>query len=385
MIPIGLAILQLYPKPNTAVTNLAVEPYTFNAKRVENLDEGSARVDYKLTSKDDFLLQYNYFNDPSIEPSLSLCSSGVLPSAGCVQNQISTLGSINETHIISAHWLNEIRLGFDRLEQPRIGTDNSNTSFPKVNGCLQRFAPYPGEPSTAARPTTTVSGLWFDHPPLHQPARSIAGIITTIWSTTSTGRDGKHNVKFGVNLHAGPLRPTVFVSYGNRRLRLQCHGQYRPRTSRPAVPSADLALGYAATAPPAARQHLTFQARYSSYGLAFSLEDDWKVHPRASPSTSALRYEYFQPHLTTPHNVMSNYVLPSYHRRSNLERQHPGRGLQGGSRLASVYQGDLKQLRSTRRSSPTQPFGDAHRTVVHASYGIFYNSPVDRQRRQPLD
>ncbi len=135
--PIGRYILQQYPAPNPGQSaSLAVQKYTFNEERLENLDEGSARVDHKFSDKDSLLLQYNYFNDPSFEPSLSLCSSGAIPGSGCTQNQISTLGSINETHIFSSHWLNEIRLGFDRLEQPRIGQDDSITTAPKVPGAF---------------------------------------------------------------------------------------------------------------------------------------------------------------------------------------------------------------------------------------------------------
>ena len=355
--PIGLAILQLYPKPNTAVTTAAVDPYTFNAKRVENLDEGSARVDYKLGSKDDFLLQYNYFNDPSIEPSLSLCTSGVLPTAGCIQNQISTLASINETHYISAHWLNEVRLGFDRLEQPRIGTDNSNTSFPKVPGAfLDSHIP---ANLLGGAPTTTVTGYGSTHPYSNLPQHRWDDHFNLVDNVNYSR--GNHNFKFGINLiqarysdlyvadstgiftFTGTVGSTKNLSTGNS--------------------AADLALGFAATAtrsPTAPDIHV----RYNSLG--FFAQDDWKVTPRLTLNLG-LRYENFLPIHDTA-NILSNYLLPS---ASNPNGTIQVAGQNGSG--TSVFNDDANNF-APRVGLAYEVFGDA-RTVFHASYGIFYNSP----------
>ena len=356
--PIGLAILQLYPKPNTAVQNLAVEPYTFNAKRVENLDEGSARVDYKLTSKDDFLLQYNYFNDPSLEPSLSLCSSGVLPSAGCIQNQISTLASINETHIISEHWLNEIRFGFDRLEQPRIGTDNSNTAFPKVPGAfLDSHIP---ANLLGGAPTTTVTGYGSTHPYSNLPQHRWDDHFNLVDNVTYAR--GNHTLKFGINLiqarysdlyvadstgiftFTGTVGSTKNLSTGNS--------------------AADLALGYAATAtrsPTAPDIHV----RYNSLG--FFAQDDWKITPRLTLNLG-VRYENFLP-IHDTRNILSNWLYPTA-ANPNGTIQVAGQNGSG----TSVFNDDANNF-APRVGLAYEVFGDA-KTVFHASYGIFYNSPA---------
>lgn len=60
---IGSQLLKLYPAPDPG-QNLAANPkptYTFNEERIENMDEGSARIDHKISDKDSLLFQYNYF------------------------------------------------------------------------------------------------------------------------------------------------------------------------------------------------------------------------------------------------------------------------------------------------------------------------------------
>ena len=179
--PIGKYILQRYPQPNAGYNTAAAAPgYTFNQKRIENLDEGSARVDHKFSEKDSVLVQYNYFNDPSFEPSLSLCSSALIPGSGCLQNQISTLIGINETHIFNAHWLNELRLA---------STDWSSRASGRTTATRQRqrFR----APSQMRRFRRT---CWADRllrllpgmpPSTHiTTCRSTAGITTTtLWTT----------------------------------------------------------------------------------------------------------------------------------------------------------------------------------------------------------
>ena len=356
--PIGKAILQLYPAPNTAVTNLAVDPYTFNAKRIENLDEGSARVDYKLTQKDDFLLQYNYFNDPSLEPSLSLCSSGVLPSAGCIQNQISTLASINETHIVSAHWLNEIRLGFDRLEQPRIGTDNSNTNFPKVPGAF--LDPHIPANLLGGAPTTTVTGYSSTHPYSNLPQHRWDDHFNLVDNVSYTR--GNHNFKFGTNLLQARYSDLYVADSTGIFTFTGTVGSTKNLTTGNAA--ADLALGFAATAtrsPTAPDIHVRYNA------LGFFAQDDWKVTPRLTLNLG-VRYEDFLP-IHDTRNILSNWLYPTA-ANPNGTIQVAGQAGSG----TSVFSNDGNNF-APRVGLAYEVFGDA-KTVFHASYGIFYNSPA---------
>ena len=356
--PIGLAILKLYPTPNAGYnTNAAVVPYTFNEKRIENLDEGSARVDHKFSDKDSILAQYNYFNDPSFEPSLSLCSSALIPGSGCTQNQISTLIGLNETHIFNAHWLNEARIGFDRLEQPRIGEDDGNTAFPKVPGTFS-------DPTIPANllggaPSASVTGYASIHPytnlPQHRWDDHFNFVDNVSWSR------GAHNFKFGVNLLQARYSDlyvadaTGAFSFTGVKNSL---GNLTTGNS-----AADLALGYAATAtrsPSAPNIHV----RYNSIGAY--VQDDWKVTPRLTINVG-VRYEDFLP-VTDVRNTISNWLYPSA-ANPNGTIQVAGQGGSG----QTVYNNDANNF-APRLGLSYQPFGDS-KTVIHASYGVFYNSP----------
>ncbi len=356
--PIGLAILRLYPAPNPGyAANAAVLPYTFNEKRIENLDEGSARVDHRFSDRDSILAQYNYFNDPSFEPSLSLCSSALIPGSGCTQNQISTLAGINWTHIFNAHWLNEARFGFDRLEQPRIGQDDGNTAFPKVPGAFSD--PHIPANLLGGAPTTSVTGYASVHPynnlPQHRWDDHFNFVDNVSWSR------GSHNFKFGVNLLQARYSDLYVADATGVFSFTGIKNSLNNLTTGNSA--ADLALGFAATAtrsPTAPDIHV----RYNSIG-AYA-QDDWKVTPHLTLN-AGLRYEDFLP-VTDTRNIISNWLVPTA-ANPNGTIQVAGQGGSG----QTVYNNDGNNF-APRVGLSYQPFGN-DRTVVHASYGIFYNSP----------
>ncbi len=357
--PIGRYILQQYPAPNPGQsTGLAVEKYTFNEKRLENLDEGSARVDHKFSEKDSLLLQYNYFNDPSFEPSLSLCSAGAIPGSGCTQNQISTLGSINEIHIFGPHWLNEIRLGFDRLEQPRIGQDDGITTAPKVPGAFSD-AHIPAN-LLGGSPSSSVTGYASVHPygnlPQHRYDDHFNLVDNVSWS------HGSHNVKVGINLLQARYSDLYVADATGIFSFTGVVGSTKNLTTGNSA--ADLALGYAATAtrsPTAPDIHV----RYNSIG-AF-VQDDWKVTPHLT-LTLGMRYEDFLP-IHDTRNILSNWLAPT---AANPNGTIEVAGLNGTP--TSVFNNDANNF-APRVGLSYQPFG-SDKTVFHASYGIFYNSPA---------
>ncbi len=357
--PIGRYVLQQYPAPNPGQSaGLAVQKYTFNEKRVENLDEGSARVDHKFSDKDSLLLQYNYFNDPSFEPSLSLCSAGAIPGSGCTQNQISTLGSINETHIFSSHWLNEIRLGFDRLEQPRIGQDDGITTAPKVPGAFSDSH----IPSNllGGSPSSSVTGYASVHPYTNLPQHRYDDHFNLVDNVTWS--HGSHNLKVGVNLLQARYSDLYVADATGVFSFTGVVGSTKNLTTGNSA--ADLALGYAATAtrsPTAPDIHV----RYNAIG-AF-VQDDWKVTPHLTLNLG-VRYEDFLP-IHDTRNILSNWLAPS---AANPNGSIEVAGLNGTG--TSVFNNDANNF-EPRVGLSYQPFG-SDRTVFHASYGIFYNSPA---------
>jgi hypothetical protein len=80
-----------------------------------------------------------------------------------------------------------------------------------------------------------------------------------------------------------------------------------------------------------------------------------------------IRYEDFLP-VTDTSNIISNWLVPSA-ANPNGTIQVAGQGGSG----QTVYKNDANNF-APRVGLSYQPFGDS-KTVVHASYGIFYNSP----------
>lgn len=355
--PLGLALLKLYPAPNPG-QNLATIPnpvYTYDRERIENMDEGSARIDHRFSDKDSILLQGNYFTDPSFEPSNSLCSSAVIPGFGCTTNQTSTLIGANWTHIINSQWLNELRFGYDLLDQPRTGED-VNLAFPKIPGAFSD--PTISSAINGGAPLTTVSGFASIHPygnlPQHRWDNHYNVVDNVSWSK------GSHNFKFGVNLLQARYKD-IYVADGTGAFAFSASSANGALTTGNSA--ADLALGDATTATrsPTAPN---FHANYNSLGGYF--QDDWKVMPNLTLNLG-MRYEYFSP-VVDSGNIISNYALPT---AANPAGVIEVAGFGGVGR--KVYNDDLNNF-APRIGLAFSPFGD-EKTVVHASYGIFYNSP----------
>ena len=344
----GKKLIDLYPSPN----NTTSQTYTLNGTRTENLDVGSARVDHKLSDKDTLLAQYNYFNDPAYEPSNPLCGSNQLPGFGCYTNQISTLIGLNETHIFNAHWLNEIRIGLDRLEQPRTGED-ANLGFSPVPGAFTDTSIPKG--INGGPPITSVAGLSTIHPygnlPQHRWDNHYNLVDNLSWS------HGANEFKAGINFIQARYSD-LFVSFGTGQF------VYNSASARSAgAPTtgnsiADLLLGYAynATRVPTAPNFHALYSQYSGY-----VEDDWKVLPNLTLNLG-MRYEYFSP-TRDAHNIMSNFMPVS----NTIVTQ-------GGPNVGDyVYGKDLNNF-APRVGLAWQPF-HKDKTVLHAAYGAFYNSP----------
>jgi hypothetical protein len=356
---IGIQSLRLYPNPDGdptgAATTTASPTYTLNRKRIENLDEGSARGDYKLTEKDSFLVQGNYFNDPSFEPSNTLCSSATIPLFGCYVNQISVLAGVNWTHVINERWLNEFRFGLDRLEQPRIGEDLSLTSFPKVTGAFNDVVTGNG-----GTPTIAVTGYPTLHPysnlPQHRWDNHYNLVDNVSWS------HGKHNVKFGVNLLQARYS-IVFVNTGTGSFTFTGSKTATGGINTSGNSVSDLAFGQIST-----DSRVTTAPRLHYFYNAFSgyVQDDWKVTPRLTIN-AGIRYEYFSPTQDRA-NEIASWQLPTAGAPAGT-LVVAGQGGYG----SKIYQDDTNNY-APRLGLAYQPFG-SEKTVVHAAFGIYYNAP----------
>lgn len=362
--PLGQRLINYFPAPDAATSST----YTLNRTRIENLDEISGRIDHKFGDHDTILAQYNYFNDPSFEPSNSLCGSSQLPGFGCYTNQRSVLAGLNYTHIFNEHWLNEVRIGWDRLVQPRTGEDASN-GFPVLPGAFNDPANIlPG--TYGGTPNVTVSGYSALHPYTNLPQRRWDNHYNLVDNAQWT--HGAHNFKFGVNILQARYSD-YYIAFETGSFAFNSGSSSNSNVPTTGNSVADLLTGYAysSTRSPSAP---FIRALYSSYGGY--AQDDWKISPYFTLN-AGVRYEYFSP-TRDAKNVIAN-INPSATPFSGYTAATPQQlsiQLAGttGKSVDYVYNGDMDNF-APRLGLSWQPFHNDS-TVVHAGFGTYFSSPA---------
>jgi hypothetical protein len=347
--PFGQDLINLFPVPNngTGVSN----NYLFDETRTENNYVFGLRIDHKISESDSLVGQYNYFNDPSFEPSNSLCGSSTLPGFGCYTNQRSTLAGVNWLHTFTPHLLNEFRFGYDRLVQPRLQQDYTNTTFPLLAGVFD-------DPSVAnnfGSPDTSISGYTSLAPYGNLPQTRWDSHYNLVDNLTWT--HGSHEVKGGVNLlQARYANHYVVDGRGALSFNSSSNSGIGAPTTGNSLADVLYGLAYSSSREPTAPY---LEMRYGSYGVF--LQDNWRL-TKDLTINMGVRYEYFTP-LTDANNRISNYNPTT---ETMVQAGAPGIG-------KKVYASDANNV-GPRIGLAYQPFHKAS-TVVHAAGGIFYNSP----------
>jgi hypothetical protein len=356
-----------YPAP-TSTTPLGAIPgnnYNFSETRQETMNENAVRVDHTISTKDSLIGTFNWFHDTAFEPSNSLCSALVLPNYGCFTGQLSALASLAETHIFSPGLLNEVRFGWERLNQPRQTQDNTTigTKFPALPGAFNGTVPNNlGVPFTQIAGYSTFGGA----PNLPQDR------IDNHWQLVDevTWNHGAHTVKAGVDLFK-VLNTSFYVVGGRGQLTFNvatlqsanctvnsagtCVANNEGTTG---YEIGDLLLGLPAqttNSPTAPKAH----NRYESYDL-FVL-DDWKATPYLTLNLG-LRWEVDAP-VHDAHDDLSNFSL--------AQGQFIGAGPTTYTRL---YNYDYNNF-APRVGFAWQPL-KKETTVVKGAFGVFYDQPL---------
>jgi hypothetical protein len=359
-----IANLGFNPAPPTYATPAGTLPannYLFNETRVENMNEVTFRADHKLSEKDQLNGSFNIFKDPAFEPSNSLCSSYVLPNFGCFTNQISTLINATWDRIITPNLLNDFRLGYQRLQQPRVQQDDTSigSAYPGLPG-----GPYFTEPNYANNmglPNTSISG--------YSTIGGATNLPQNRWDNhyeigdTLSWVHGAHSIKAGADLLL--VRATnLITSDGRGAFSVSDSNIYSANGKSTRVGStgdslADFLLGLTYTStigPTAGLVYLDFQSQ------DFFAMDDWKVKPNLTLNLG-LRYELDHP-VYSDNNTLSNFSLAS--------ETFVQAGVNGASK--GLYNSDNNNF-APRLGFSYQPYNN-DKTVIKGAVGMFYNTPL---------
>jgi hypothetical protein len=349
--PAGRALLSYFPSP-TSPTAPGAAPsnnYLFSEIRKETMDEGSLRIDHTFTEKDTLRLTGNFFDDPAFEPSNTLCGARLVPGFGCTTNQKSQLYGITETHVFSPAIVNEARVGYSLLNQPRIMQDEGIPFAQTYN-----LPTYPGGKDNGGVPATTITsyttiGNATNLPQNRWDSTYILG-DSVVWS------HGQHTFKFGAD--ASQFRSSqYYVQYGVGSFTFASGGTTYP-TSGYAL--ADVLLGRPSQTQRVPNYPNKWYQRTTSLGLF--AQDDFKVTSRFTVNYG-LRWELYTP------------TTEKYNQESSFSPATGGIIVAGQNGIGSDLWTTRYRNFAPRLGFSWQPFGDA-KTVIHAGAGIFYNAPT---------
>ena len=283
--PVAQNILNLYPLPN-ANGGDTYNNYIENLAYSVNTWQWDQRVDYNISSKDQFYTRYSYQhvqqkNTAPLGPILD----GTGDYSGVNQDFLSESGMGSETHIFNPNLVNEFRFSYNWGSFSNL-QENANTNESATLG-LGGIPFGAGFPENGGLPSVTVSGIQafgthgFDPSIKKQNLYQILDNVTKIV--------GNHSLKFGVafqSIRSSSLSPPT------------SRGSYTFNGKYTSAPSVSITTGYGVA------DFLVDQVNSGSVGNEttenFSrwyrsgyAQDDWKLTHRFTLNLG-LRYDYYQ-------------------------------------------------------------------------------------------
>jgi hypothetical protein len=359
---LGQAIAEAYPAPtnNNAVGGVPSSNYLFSRTRTEQMNENSFRIDNTFSAKDSIDVSYDYFHDPSFEPSNSLCGSSTLPGFGCASTIGSQMAIVNWNHIITPQLFNQVTLSWSLAQQVRVQEDNAETIFSGIPGAFNdpSISNNRGYPSTSVTSYTSLgSGTSI---PSNRADNHYQIVDSVTWNFH------KHTIKAGLDLLA---YKDSFLILANGRGTLSFNtsslqavnksGASWDHLGTTGYALADLLLGlpYTTSRNPTAPK---FHERANYYD--FFVQDDWQINPYLTLNFG-VRYEYDEPERDA-HFGLSNFSLAT------------GTIVVMGQNGAPVhlYNDDDNNF-APRFGFAWQPYKNPH-TVVKGGFGTSYNPPA---------
>jgi carboxypeptidase family protein len=346
--PIGQALAKFFPAPTTATPagRLPSNNYNFSATRRENYNQISTRLDHALSPKDSLYGTFNYYDNPAFEPSNSLCGSRVLPGFGCDSGLTTQLIGIVETHTFTSNLTNEVRLGFNRLRQPRIQEDDAVDFVGQFNipGTFFGETPLNGSvPQVSITGYSTIGGA--TNLPQDRRDNTYQIVDNVIWTKSA------YTLKFGGDIRRFQSN-LYFISQGR--------GIFNFNATATAPTSgnsfADLLLGLPTSTQRNPRGPSTY-SRTSSFN--FYTQDDWKVNSRLTLNLG-LRWEMNTP-MTEKYNTISSFDSQTGRIRVAGQNGVPD----------NLLKYDYNNF-APRIGFAWQPL-DNSKTVVRGGAGVFYN------------
>jgi hypothetical protein len=315
--PKAVALLNLYPAPNSGLSTYSASPALF-----EHANQFDTREDFNPNDANQIFGRFSYSDDPQFIPGPF---KGVA-DGGAFQQGIQTAKSAQMvaayTHVFSSNLVNQARAGYAHLHTTRAGPVSTTSGIPAQYG----IAGTPQFTNNGGLTQIVIQGLQTLGSNQYLPSDEATATLQI--SDDFTRIYGKHNFKMGIEYQLArfsTLQPVA--SHGT----FQYQGVYtdiptqgvvngiaqfllQPMAAPATIDGNPNPNGYSysggANAFTASNINKTYDAK--KY-LALYFEDDWKLNSKMTLNMG-VRYDYFGP-INETNGGQANFVpapLPAY-------------------------------------------------------------------------
>jgi outer membrane receptor protein involved in Fe transport len=280
--PLGKTLINLFPAPNA---NGLGYNYLSNPVLTQSVNQGDARVDQIFSAKDSAFYRFSASRSPETIPSPF---PGVADGGGFfdgIQQVSGYSAAVSEAHVFSTKKINEIRLGYNRVNTSRF-QQNYNKDISGEIG-------FPGVPFTPTDNNGGLPQLTFNDSstlgsPTYLPAIELQNTYTL--SDTFTLITGNRTWKFG-----GEIRPEENTIYepANPRGAIAFNTQFTDNAGDPGSGGSGLATMLTGQ-PASGNINNLNNIDYFRHTYSLFAQNDWRVTPKLNLNLG-LRYEYFSP------------------------------------------------------------------------------------------
>ncbi len=193
--PLAQELANLFPAPNSTLPG---GNYLANPKRSETENKFDIRIDYTVSSKDNFFARYSYGKDTNFLPSpFNNVLDGGSFQDGNSDNTAQGLAA-SEIHTFRNNLINEFRFGFNHLDSNRYNL------YSNVNVAAQLPVPFPGVPYEQGQNIGGLPSITFGDGTAAIGASEYLPAVESQHSYVFTDNlswvRGRHSVKFGGEL-----------------------------------------------------------------------------------------------------------------------------------------------------------------------------------------
>ncbi len=294
--PLGKKILDLIPAPNEGGDVYRANNYRSVNNHEDDVNQWDVRIDQRIGSNDTIFGRYSESNQDILLPPLfpGYADGGGFFSGTQFNNGKSAV--INWNHIFTPRTINEVRIGFTRLNTGRFSKDQDinvaqEVGFPGVNF----------EPGLGGLPFINITDISAIGAPEWLPSDEFSN-VWTMMDNLSLVR-GRHTLKMGFEYRhiefpfLQPPYPRGSLDNINRDF------SRNTETGQGGFGVADMLLGFVGTARMSNVKYIGSQRRsYNSY-----FQDDWKATSKLTLNLG-VRYELVSP-IGEKYGAQSNFNM----------------------------------------------------------------------------